>query len=44
VRVALGATTGDILRLVLGAGLRIAGAVLLTRTLASLLYGVTPLD
>jgi ABC-type antimicrobial peptide transport system permease subunit len=53
VRVALGATTGDILRLVLGAGLRIAGAgallglagaALLTRTLASLLYGVTPLD
>jgi putative ABC transport system permease protein len=53
VRMALGATSGDILRLVLGAGVRIAGtgaligvasAALLTRTLASLLFGVTPLD
>jgi putative ABC transport system permease protein len=53
VRLALGATSGDILRLVLGAGVQIAGtgavigvaaAALLTRTLASLLFGVTPLD
>jgi putative ABC transport system permease protein len=53
VRVALGATRADILRLVLGTGMKIAGggalvglagAALLTRTLASLLYGVTPLD
>jgi predicted permease len=53
VRMALGATSGDILRLVLGAGVRIAGtgavigiaaAAFLTRTLASLLFGVTPLD
>jgi putative ABC transport system permease protein len=53
VRMALGATSGDILRLVLGAGVRIAGtgavigvaaAALLTRALASLLFGVTPLD
>ncbi|HEX7139454.1 MAG TPA: FtsX-like permease family protein, partial [Vicinamibacterales bacterium] len=53
VRVALGATRADILRLVLGTGMKIAGggaliglagATLLTRTLASLLYGVTPLD
>jgi putative ABC transport system permease protein len=53
VRVALGATTPDILRLVVGSGLKIAvsgvaiglaAAALLTRTLASLLFGVTPLD
>jgi putative ABC transport system permease protein len=53
VRLALGATSADILRLVLGAGVQIAGtgallgvaaAALLTRTLASLLFGVTPLD
>jgi putative ABC transport system permease protein len=53
VRVALGATTADILQLVLGSGLKIAGAgalvglvsaALLTRSLASLLYGVAPLD
>ena len=53
VRMALGATSVDILRLVLGAGVRIAGsgaligvasAAVLTRTLASLLFGVTPLD
>ena len=53
VRLALGATSGDILRLVLGAGVQIAGtgavigvaaAALLARTLASLLFGVTPLD
>ena len=53
VRLALGATSGDILRLVLGTGLKIAGtgaiagvaaAAALARTLASLLFGVTPLD
>ena len=53
IRVALGATAGDILQLVLRAGLTIAGtgialglaaAAILTRTLASLLFGVTPLD
>jgi putative ABC transport system permease protein len=53
VRVALGATTRDILRLVLRTGAALAGtgvaiglfaAALLTRTLASLLFGVTPLD
>src|SRR5262249_13269825 len=53
VRVALGATTRDILRLVLRAGAALAGtgvaiglvaAALLTRALASLLFGVTPLD
>jgi putative ABC transport system permease protein len=53
VRVALGASTADILRLVVGNGLKIAvsgvaiglaAAAVLTRTLASLLFGVTPLD
>ena len=53
VRIALGATATDILRLVLGAGLKIGGAgvliglgaaALLTRTAASLLFGVTPMD
>src|SRR5262245_54198317 len=53
VRVALGATTSDILQLVVGSGLKIAvsgvaiglvAAAVLTRTLASLLFGVTPLD
>jgi putative ABC transport system permease protein len=53
IRIALGATTSDILRLVLGTGVRLAGtgaaiglvaAALLTRTLAALLFGVTPLD
>jgi predicted permease len=53
VRVALGATGEDILWLVVRAGLGIAGtgvtiglaaAAILTRTLASLLFGVTPLD
>jgi putative ABC transport system permease protein len=53
VRMALGARTADILRLVVGGGARIAGigvaiglalSAALTRSLASLLYGVTPLD
>ena len=53
VRVALGAATGDILRMVLGEGLRtvfagaaigIAGALILTRAVASLLFGVTATD
>src|SRR5262249_48261378 len=53
VRVALGATSGDVLRLVLGATLRVAavgtaaglaGAVATTRLIGSLLFGVTPLD
>jgi putative ABC transport system permease protein len=53
IRMALGAGTPDILRLVLGSGVQIAGAgvaiglvvsAALTRSLASLLYGVTPLD
>ena len=53
VRIALGATAGDILQLVLGAGLKIAGtgvliglgaSALLARALASLLFGVTTAD
>jgi putative ABC transport system permease protein len=53
VRVALGAATGDVLRMVLGQGLRtivigvaigIAGALALTRTVESLLFGVTATD
>lgn len=53
VRVALGASTGDVIRMVLGQGLRtiligvaigIAGALALTRALESLLFGVTPTD
>jgi len=53
IRMALGAGTPDILRLVLGSGVQIAGigvaiglvvSAALTRSLASLLYGVTPFD
>ncbi len=53
VRVALGAATGDVLRMVLSQGLRpiligvavgIAGALALTRTVESLLFGVTATD
>jgi ABC-type antimicrobial peptide transport system permease subunit len=53
VRVALGARSGDVLRMVLSEGLRtiligvafgIAGALALTRTLQSLLFGVTSTD
>jgi putative ABC transport system permease protein len=53
VRLALGASAGGILRLVIGEGLLItglgaalgvAGAAAVTRTLRGLLYGVTPLD
>jgi putative ABC transport system permease protein len=53
VRVALGANTGDVLRMVLGQGLRtiltgvaigIAGALALARTVESLLFGVTSTD
>jgi putative ABC transport system permease protein len=53
VRVALGAGSGDALRMVLGEGMRtiligvafgIAGSLVLTRTVASLLFGVTATD
>jgi predicted permease len=53
VRVALGATSGDVLRMVLGQGMRtilagvalgIAGSFALTQTLWSLLFGVTATD
>jgi putative ABC transport system permease protein len=53
VRTALGATPGNILRLVLGQGIvtsligvaiGLAGALVLSRTLQSLLFGLTPTD
>jgi len=53
VRIALGATSGDVLRMVLGQGMRtiligvaigVAGAFALTRTVSSLLFGVTATD
>ena len=53
IRIALGATNESILKLILGQGLTlvglglavgIAGALLLTRVLTSMLYGVTPAD
>ena len=53
VRIALGATTGNILRMVLGQGLvttiigaaiGLVGAFLLTRTMSSLLFEVSPTD
>jgi putative ABC transport system permease protein len=53
VRVALGAGSGDVLRMILGHGLRtisigvaigIAGSLALTRTVESLLFGVTATD
>ncbi len=53
VRVALGAATGDVLRMILGQGLRtifigvaigIIGSLALSRTVASLLFGVTATD
>jgi putative ABC transport system permease protein len=53
IRMALGARSADVLRMVAGSGLRIAligiaiglaGAAALTRSLAALLYGVKPTD
>ncbi|MGH7656530.1 MAG: ABC transporter permease [Gemmatimonadaceae bacterium] len=53
VRIALGANSGDVLRMILGQGMRtifigvvigMAGALALTRTVASLLFGITATD
>jgi putative ABC transport system permease protein len=53
VRVALGAESGDVLRMILGQGLRtifvgvatgIIGSLALTRTVETLLFGVTATD
>ncbi|HEY3384546.1 MAG TPA: ABC transporter permease [Vicinamibacterales bacterium] len=53
VRIALGAATGDVLKMIVGQGLRtifvgvaagLAGSLALTRTVESLLYGVTATD
>jgi predicted permease len=53
IRIALGATRGDVLQLVVGQGIAlavagvavgVAGALATTRVLASLLYGVAPTD
>jgi predicted permease len=53
VRLALGATSGDVLRMVVGQGMRtilmgvaigIAGSFALTRTVSSLLFGITATD
>ncbi|HEX2166656.1 MAG TPA: FtsX-like permease family protein, partial [Longimicrobiales bacterium] len=53
VRMALGADAGDVLRIVAGSGMKLvaigiavgtAGALILSRILASQLYGITPTD
>ena len=53
IRIAVGATTGDVLRLVLrqaskliiiGISFGLVGATMVARSIASLLYGVTPFD